>query len=370
MPRSNNIFSYHPGKALYTAYFLIIALVKVPFIFLYYIPQKLRPFPSWTYGAAVGVYVVELFLRYASAVEFKAPKSLEPGKEGDRFVVIEPGADDRYTGILKDKKIKPEVIGGVWYPAPYSTDIARDKKIILHIHGGGFVIFGARERDIGFGARNLSAHFDGALVFAPQYRLATAENGRFPAAIQDALSAYLYLLEDLQTDSSRIIFSGDSAGGSIILALLRYISETKLLPYPVAMLLWSPWVNVSDPDHVSSSKNRDVDMIRADFLRWGVQALTDHSSAVDPSNRYISPLQAPFNTPVPIWITMGSGESFYESIKSFTDVMQAKGNKVKLHVIIDAPHDLLLGSKMLGFRRELNAGMDQAWELITENSWE
>lgn len=70
-----------------------------------------------------------------SAVEMKTPENLKPGKEGDRFVKIQPAKKEHYTGIVsKDKEISPVTIGGTWYPSPPTPGKATD--VILHFHGG------------------------------------------------------------------------------------------------------------------------------------------------------------------------------------------------------------------------------------------
>jgi acetyl esterase/lipase len=371
MAGRKNIFAHHPVKALYTIYFMTAAFVRLSFFALYYIPRRLRPLPRWDYKAALGVQTAKLVFRYVSTVEFKTPVSLEPGKEGKRFITISPRADNLYRDVLIDEKIKPEVIGGVWYPTLYSRDVARDKKIVLHFHGGAFVLFDCREGICGVGLRTLSDRFEGAPVFCPQYRLATEATGRFPAPLQDSVTAYRYLLEDLKIDPSRIIVSGDSAGATLTIAFLRYItnlpSSGPSLPLPVAALLWSPWVNVSDVDHINRSRNMGIDSIEPCICIWGTQALTDHSTAIKPSNPYISPLQSPFYIPIPTWVLIGTAEVFYESVLSFVDSMQAAGNNINLYEIRDAPHDTLLASG-LGFQTELEEGMKQAWQLIKENS--
>lgn len=84
---------------------------------------------------------------------------------------------------------------------------------------------------------------------SPQYRLssppATDTSNPFPAALQDTLSAYHYLIDSLRIPPSNIILSGDSAGGYAAIAFLRYISEfeTELeIPLPSVCYLRSPLI--------------------------------------------------------------------------------------------------------------------------------
>jgi hypothetical protein len=73
-----------------------------------------------------------------SDVEMKTPGSLKPGKEGDRFVKMQPAKNSHYIGIAsKDKEINPVTIGGTWYPKRLSPGTVTD--VILHFHGGEFL---------------------------------------------------------------------------------------------------------------------------------------------------------------------------------------------------------------------------------------
>ena len=77
-----------------------------------------------------------------------------------------------------------------------------------------------------------------AIYFAPSI---DSENtgGRFPAALQDALTSYVYLIFDLAILPSNIILSGDSAGGHMALQLLRYISDHGAeLSLPLPQCAW------------------------------------------------------------------------------------------------------------------------------------
>ena len=127
--------TYQPFKGLWTLLALTFNAIRLPFWLLYFIPRSLRQHPRWTYLQAVRVRLVRAFVYNSSVVKVKTPLTLEPGKEGDQFVVMGKAEDRYYTGVtMKDTMVRPEKIGGTWYPR-----VPRDAKdagiVVLHFHG-------------------------------------------------------------------------------------------------------------------------------------------------------------------------------------------------------------------------------------------
>ncbi|KAF9245397.1 alpha beta-hydrolase [Melanogaster broomeanus] len=93
-------------------------------------------------------------------------------------------------------------------------------------------------------------------TFAIEYRLSTAKpykpSNPFPAALLDAVAGYNYLVDTLGFHPADIIIQGDSAGGNLALALIRYLRDYQdyhpdlyLPPLPGGLLLLSPWADLS-----------------------------------------------------------------------------------------------------------------------------
>ena len=167
----------------------------------------------------------------------------------------------------------------------------------------------------------------------------------FPAAPQDAVSCYVYLLRELKVPASRITVSGDSAGGSLAISLLRYITNSDL-PSPGAALIWSPGLldmaAGKDPNTWNHNPNAKTDYLHGSFGSWGAHAYTADFT-IDPSNPYLSPLGNPFRCETPIWIHVGGKEIAYRDIKKLTAEMKAiEGNVVECYVTDDAPHNIAL----------------------------
>ena len=110
----------------------------------------LRAHPNWTYRRAVGKSLFALWCKYASTVELRPFKTLDPGSDGSRFIVMPPAVSSVYRGILaNDAVVKPNVVGGMWYPCLSDPSMDAGKKIAIHFHGGAFVLGGCRPKEGG-----------------------------------------------------------------------------------------------------------------------------------------------------------------------------------------------------------------------------
>ncbi|KAL8853812.1 MAG: hypothetical protein Q9221_001283 [Calogaya cf. arnoldii] len=288
---------------------------------------------------------------HSSLVHAHPHWTLSPGAEKERYERIPPSQKDIYHGVLNDREIKPVEVGGTWYPTVYGPSDVKRKTVILHIHGGAFVVGDGRKSDLGHGARLLTSHTD-SWVFGLQYRISSNPGCRFPAALQDAVTTYQWLL-DRGISASSIIVSGDSAGANIAIALLRYITDfPNVLPKPKAALLWCAWVNPASalkPYAASSNRNYNTDFLQDAFAEWGVRTYVP--PPLDAAGPYISPMNHPFKCEgVPMWVQFGELEILADDIVKFAENMRGVGgNEVKLHEDKGAPHDIFLIGNILGF---------------------
>ncbi|PPQ64555.1 hypothetical protein CVT24_008457 [Panaeolus cyanescens] len=133
-------------------------------------------------------------------------------------------------------------------------------RCILYLHGGGYY-FGSVDQErysIQRHARKINGR-----VFAINYRL--APQYPFPCALQDAIAAYLFLIqpppgsEHEPVKPAHIVIAGDSAGGGLSLALLQVIRDSGL-PAPAGGILISPWCDLSH-SFPSIHLNTDTDII-------------------------------------------------------------------------------------------------------------
>lgn len=354
-----------PGKTLWILVAIVHIIIRMLFLSIYFIPKSTRQHPEWTYRQALANELCRTAFYHMTLTRFTLPPiSMKPGAEKECFVSMSP-KNGIYNGVLHDPTVHPATVGGTWYPKLFQPGDEQNT-VILHFHGGSFLWGTGRRSDCEIPALTILKRISATALFV-QYRLASDPACTFPAAVQDAVTAYKHLL-DMNIPASNIVISGDSAGGNIVIALLRYVSSANgnSLPSPSAALLWSPSVDLAtqcDPRSVDLHKKNKSDYITGFTLVWGNNAYIPKS--MKPTDPYFSPLQHPFSTPTPLWIMVGGAEVLYDTIVGFADQMGSmEGNKVTLYEAPNAPHDILFIGHMLGWAKETDGGVQAAADFL------
>src|SRR6185437_10252892 len=139
---------------------------------------------------------------------------------------------------------RPVTAGGV--PSLVISPGQDHQPTVLYLHGGGYVIGSAFGYQPHAGALAAAAQ-TGLLV--PDYRLAPEHP--FPAALEDAQHAYLWLRENTPHPDG-VVLAGDSAGAGLVLSLLMALKRDRL-PLPAAAILLCPWLALSPAAGPSAS---------------------------------------------------------------------------------------------------------------------
>ena len=204
---------------------------------------------------------------------------------------------------------------------------SRADRCVLYFHGGGYCIGTATlYRDFLWRIAAVTR----AQVLFFEYRLAPEHP--FPAALDDALAAYRWLVA--RFDRRHVAFVGDSAGGGLVLAtLLRLRDEGVELPCAAASL--SPWTDLT-LSGASMRENAEADpMLDPDNLP---ELVRNYCAAADPRNPYISPIYGdPAGLP-PTLIHAGSDEILRDDAVRMAENMRAAGREVELDVWEQMPH--------------------------------
>ena len=201
-------------------------------------------------------------------------------------------------------------------------DGADSKKVHIHLHGGGYVT--------GFVDSHLMMCVPMAKalkrnMLMPEYRLAPVNP--FPAALEDSLKAYRWLLAH-GTEPRDIVLSGDSAGGGLALATVLSLRDAGD-PLPAAVICMSPWVDLtnSSQSHIANAKSESV--LRTDVLNEWARYYTDESNLTNP---LVSPVYADFHGLPPLLIQVGSDEILLDDSLTLAKRAKADGVDVTLRV--------------------------------------
>jgi acetyl esterase/lipase len=370
MPFYQPLIRSQPGKAIFALFAIVFNAARLPLWILYYIPSSLRQHPQWTYKQALSVRIARAFLQNIWLMEIAPSGTLSPGKEADKFVVVKPASPSRYVGIVKkDPEIQEGELGGTWYPKKLEKYEGGD--VVLHFHGGGYTIGDGRTNDVGFLTKTIFNNTPATSIFCPQYRLASKPGGRFPAALQDAITTYQYLTETVGVPANKVTISGDSAGANLCLALLRYIADQPEagLESPGCAWLWSLWVDPSGsliPGSFEDAINGPTDYLTGGFGAWGARTLTPSlKSGVNLADPHINFKSPAFATPTPLWFSIGECEALFHDVVPVSEAFTAiEGNKVSLHFDRYAPHDVILVGHVVGFEKEAVEGAKAAGKFL------
>ncbi|HEY0735455.1 MAG TPA: alpha/beta hydrolase [Herpetosiphonaceae bacterium] len=192
-------------------------------------------------------------------------------------------------------------------------------RAMLYFHGGGYVMGSARSHR-GIIAKFVEGSNIDTLLF--DYRLAPEHP--FPAALDDSLTAYRWLLEQGFLPE-RIVFAGDSAGGGLCLATLLAIRDNHL-PLPAAAAVLSPWTDLKCSG--DSYARRDPLAPDGSWAVYSAYYAGDH----DLTDPLISPLYGDLAGLPPLLIYVGEDEAMLDDSVRFAKKAQAAGVDIRLHV--------------------------------------
>lgn len=179
-------------------------------------------------------------------------------------------------------------------------DIPKRDYIILQLHGGGYI--GPLKNIYRSFAIMYSKAGMGASVLTIDYRIAPEKP--YPAALEDALAAYQWILEQ-GYKSNQIVVAGDSAGGGLTFALGLYLRDHNM-PIPGGIITMSAWADLTCEGESYRSKY-EIDPLfgnTKDSMLFNSTYIGEN----DPHNPYISPVFGEFNHFPPTLMQVGSYE--------------------------------------------------------------
>jgi acetyl esterase/lipase len=233
--------------------------------------------------------IVEMLLAQAQARPAKPPT---PQEMRDGFALIAS-----MLPVPADVRSSPVDADGVraeWVEMPGAVP----GRAILYLHGGAYVV-GSPDTHRSLVARIAAATRARCLVI--DYRLAPEHP--FPAALDDALKAYRWLLAQ-KHEPSRLAIAGDSAGGGLTLATLLALRDAGT-PLPAAAVCLSPWTDLEGTGASATDPKVGDPMITVDGLR---DSGRQYLGGADPRSPLAAPLHGDYRGLPPLLIQVGTRE--------------------------------------------------------------
>jgi len=219
-------------------------------------------------------------------------------------------------------------VGGIsgWWVKPTK---AREDTAIIHVHGGWFN-WGTAQA-----FRNFAGHIalsGGADAFIPDYRLAPEHP--FPAAVRDLEACYRGLVG---LGITKIVLTGDSAGGNLALVLLSIASmqASRDDVAPVGAVVFSPITDLA-----LASESFDTRAEADPYFTKSQAAGLVHSylGETDPKNPLASPRYADLSGLAPIRVHIGDDEVLLDDSRRYVERAVAADVDAKLEVWMGMPH--------------------------------
>ncbi|MCR4733600.1 MAG: alpha/beta hydrolase [Treponema sp.] len=252
-----------------------------------------------------------------------------------------------------------------------SPEIYSSNRVMIYIHGGCFSA-GSPAAYRNFCSSLATKCF--CRVIIPEFRLAPEHP--YPAAIEDIQSVFRAVFTEEQINSSlntekgekpslpEIIIAGDGSGASILCALIfnlrdRYRNCIKQI------LLFSPWLNVSQDSNLLTQRKVADEVMTGDVLRRGS---SDYTFSQNTSIPFVSPLLAEdeqLRHFPPTFIQMGEKEILLEEAKEFKIRLISLGNKCELDVWKDMVFMFQMADE---FMYESHLALDKVGKIITQGS--
>jgi epsilon-lactone hydrolase len=197
---------------------------------------------------------------------------------------------------------------------------------VLYLHGGGYVVCSPRTH------RPITSRLavdTGLPVLVPKYRLAPEHP--FPAALEDALHAYEWLLE---RGVDRIVLAGDSAGGHLAASLTGEICRQGL-PSPAGVVLYSPWVDLSCELSTEACRQIRDPYVSAYTARRIGRMVVGSADLTDPR---LALLSCPWEDTPPFLIQVGGAEVLRPEAERLAEALTAAGADCRLQIWDDQMH--------------------------------
>lgn len=248
------------------------------------------------------------------------------------WIKIKAAADEHYAAAVKGLagalRAGVETIrsGDATIHVATPETIVKPDCAYLDFHGGALV-FGGGEACRA--QTRMQADQHGALCYGVDYRMPPEHP--YPAALDDAMAAYRYVLE--RHAPSRIVIGGRSAGGNLAAALLLRAKDEGL-PLPAGLVLLSPQVDLTESGD-SFQVNQMVDVVLPGSLTRNNEL---YAGGADLSHPYLSPLFGDLKGFPPTFLQSGTRDLFLSNAVRMHRALRRASVDAELHIFEAMPH--------------------------------
>ena len=236
--------------------------------------------------------------------------------------------DHNLGKLSDDARISRQVCDEVraeWLEVPQS----RLDRVFLYLHGGAFCF---RMPRIQSAMIARWCRQSGARALMPVYRLAPEHP--YPAASDDCLASYRWLLNH-GVPAQNVVICGDSAGGNLALVTLMRARDEGL-PLPAAAIFLSLATDFSLSGRSAAVNQASDPMFSVPMLRWfGEMYLSEPELLLTP---LVSPLTGNFAGLPPMLFQVGSNEILLDDSTRAAAKAHGSGVDVQLDVFDGMPH--------------------------------
>ena len=264
---------------------------------------------------------------------------------------------EQFTGqfeLPEDAVFEQVGAGGVsaeWVSVPG----AAEDRVVMYLHGGGYMIGSMRTHR---SPLSYLSRVSNARVLGLNYRLAPEHP--FPAAVEDSVAAYRWLLAQ-GISPQRIVIGGDSCGGGLTIATLvalNYLGE----PLPAAGISHSGWTDLAHTGDSFVTKAEVDPLIDKDMLEGMASAYLGDRSRTTP---LASPYYADLRGLPPLLMQVGTAEVLLDDSIRFAERAKEAGVDVTLEVWDDMPH---VWQAFASFLPEARQSLESCGEFVKKHT--
>jgi acetyl esterase/lipase len=236
-----------------------------------------------------------------------------------------------------------------------STPGVAEDRVVMYLHGGGYMIGSMRTHR---SPLSYLSRVSDARVLGLNYRLAPEHP--FPAAVEDSVAAYRWLLAE-GVSPRRIAIGGDSCGGGLTIATLvalKYFGD----PLPAAGISHSGWTDLAHTGDTFETKAEEDPLIDKEMLEGMAAAYLGDRSRTTP---LASPYYADLQGLPPLLVQVGTAEVLLDDSLRLADRAKEAGVDVTLEVWDDMPH---VWQAFASFLPEAREALDHCGQFVQKHT--